>query len=199
MKRPICTARTVARRSPRLRASNALNTRPPSIGIAGRRLKPASRRLAHMRRLTIAPAKRVGGQIAAPDAKPARAMIRASTALARGPASAMASSSAGAPGRPEISETPPMGKSTMSRTIKPRRRATKLWDSSWTTMQTKRAAIQMNPSASERAVVLPPVGTITRTTSSGKVQWMRIGTPLTLPTRSDRPISSALSACSSPG
>ena len=65
--------------------------------------------------------------------------------LARGPAIAMASSSAGAPGSPEISETPPMGKSTMSRTEKPRRRATKLWDSSWTTMQMKRAAIQMQP------------------------------------------------------
>jgi len=42
----------------------------------------------------------------------------------------------------------------MSRTSRPRRRATRLWESSWITMQTKSAAIQMTPSAIERAVVL---------------------------------------------
>ena len=63
---------------------------------------------------------------------------------------AIASSSAGVPGNPEISDAPPIGRSTMSRTVKPRRWATMLWDSSWMTMQTKRAAIHTSPSTSER-------------------------------------------------
>ena len=103
---------------------------------------------------------------------------------------AIVSSSAGVPGSPEISEAPPMGSSTMSRTVKPRRWATKLWDSSWITMQTKSAAIHASPSTSERVVVRPPFGRTTRSTSSGKLQWRRIGTPLMLPIRSDLPISS---------
>ena len=107
---------------------------------------------------------------------------------------AMVSSSDGVPGSPEISEAPPIGNSTMSRTTKPRCWATKLCESSWTTMQTNRAAIHTSPSVIERAVVVPlPVGRITSRTSSGKLQWRRIGTPLTLPMRTDRPINPALS------
>ena len=86
----------------------------------------------------------------------------------------------------------------MSRTSRPRRRATRLWESSWITMQTKSATIQMTPSAIERAVVLAPVGRINRTTSSGKLQWTRSGTPFKLPIRNERPIKPVLSACPQP-
>ena len=112
---------------------------------------------------------------------------------------AMTSSSPGVPGKPEISEAPPIGSSTMSRTEKPRRRATRLWDSSCITMQAKRAAIQMSPAPSELAVLLAPVGSSISTTSNGKLQWRRIGTPLMLPIRIDRPIKPVLSVCSQPG
>ena len=71
--------------------------------------------------------------------------------LASGPAMAIASSSEGAPGRPEISEAPPMGRSTMSRTVNPLWRATKQCDSSWTTMQKNSAA---NHASAQRNTVV---------------------------------------------
>src|SRR5579883_2577270 len=175
-------AMAVARTGPRRLASSARSTRPPSIGMAGRRLNPARTTFIQPRRASHEPLTSVGGHTPIPRAS-ARPTSRAPRArLVRGPTMATRSSPEGTGDMRSISDMPPIGSSTMSFTVMPRRLATMLWASSWTVTDANRATIQ-SPSTTA-AEVPPPAATMSRA-SRRKDQWTRIGTPATVPILSE--------------
>ncbi len=139
-----CPARiaiSVALRRPHRSVIAARNTRPPSIGKQGSRLKSARIRLiwpvilkarpSHARLLL--PVWDAMAMVCPPMVSPTAASVR----LTAGPARATAISCRGLRGIDSRRATPPIRVRTMSRTRCPKRIAMKEWPSSWRPMLTK--------------------------------------------------------------
>jgi hypothetical protein len=162
--------------------SAARRSRPPSMGKAGIRLNTAmitlAWKMATMTRVNgVSLCQIATGSNSTPGSRYIKVnRIRANAMFNAGPAIAIAASLPGSSGMRSIEATPPIGRSTISRTASPNFRAMRLWVSSCMTTQAKRRMYRIVPhnrlcSCEEEA----------HQTSNGKkarkVQCIRIGMP----------------------